>query len=71
MTRVEELAFKVADGFITDGEWSELERLVADPAAARIVVVALDLEAALRGQRRSIEVWRTVVGRLRRLELYW
>jgi len=66
VTRVEELTFKVADGFITDGEWSELERLVADPEAVRVVLWTLDLEAALRGQRRTFDVWRAVVWRLRR-----
>jgi hypothetical protein len=64
--RIEELAFKYADGFLNEGEWSELERLVIDPRAARVAVAALELEGALRGQRRSLDVWRAVIGRLRR-----
>lgn len=66
MTRAEELAFRFADGVLSDPEWAELERLSADPAAGRLAVGLLELEAALRGERRVLEVWRVVVARLLR-----
>jgi ferric-dicitrate binding protein FerR (iron transport regulator) len=48
MNRIEELSLKLIDGDISDAEFAELERLLADdPQALRCHASLLDLEAAL------------------------
>jgi hypothetical protein len=51
MTRDEELAFRWADGSLTGPERAELEARGGDPEGARRIAAALEVEAALRGER--------------------
>jgi hypothetical protein len=65
--RVEELTLRFADGLATESEIDELERLVAaDPEAARVHVLLLELEGELRGGRADLDLSAKVLERIRR-----
>jgi hypothetical protein len=56
MTRVRELTLKLLDGPPHGADAAELDRLLADPAAAAEHVALLELEAALRGLRTGFDL---------------
>jgi hypothetical protein len=66
MTRLEELTIKLADDELPDDEWRELERLLAtEPKAAATHRRLLEVEAALRGLRETLDLALPTVARLR------
>jgi peroxiredoxin len=64
-TRVEELTVRLLDGLITDAEFKELERLMADPGSADTLAGLMELEGLLRGLR-SPDVSPAILERVRR-----
>ncbi len=69
MTRLEELTLKLADDALTGAELRELEALLAtEPGAAATHIRLLELEAALRSQRETLDLAEPTLTRLR-LEL--
>jgi len=68
MTRLEELTLKLADEMLTDAESRELESLLAaEPEAAAVQRQLLEIEAALRGQRETLDLAGPTLARLRSL----
>ncbi|TVS10276.1 MAG: hypothetical protein EA424_25690 [Planctomycetaceae bacterium] len=68
MNRIEELTLKLIDEEISDAEFAELERLLADdPQALRCHASLLDLEAALLGRRSRFDVAPQTMAKIREL----
>jgi hypothetical protein len=67
VSRVDELTVRLLDGEATAEEVAELERLVAEDAGARRAALRLhQVEAALRGERRGIDVAAAVMEQIGR-----
>ena len=65
MKRVEELTLKLADDMISREEAAELGRLVAGGKALARQISLLDVEAALRGERRDLGSEEPTMDRIR------